>query len=224
MLFRQLHDTASNTFTYLLADTDEREAALIDPLPGQSELLLALLGEYDLRLRYVLRTHVHRPDRRPCTDLCRHTGARIVIGTDAPADEPGERVAHGATLVLGNEVLRVLATPGHTPCCVSYLWRDRLFCGDTLEIDGCCEPSDELEPGHLYDSVTQRIFLLPDETLIFPGHDRSGRSISTVREERLRNRAYAGRSRETFITDVGMRRLARPPARHPFEEDIHEAH
>ena len=90
----------------------------------------------------------------------------------------------------------MLATPGHTPCSVSYLWRDRLFCGDTIEIDGCCEQTDESNAGQLFDSVTQRIFMLPDETLIFPGHDRGGRSISTVREERSRNRAYNGRSRE----------------------------
>ena len=222
MLFRQLHDAASNTLTFLLADTEEQEAAVIDPVPGQSELLLALLGEHDLRLRYVLRTHVHQPDRRPCAALCRHTGAQTVIGNGAPHEQPGQRVAHGATLVLGNEVLRVLATPGHTPCSVSYLWRDRLFCGDTIEIDGCCEQTDESNAGQLFDSVTQRIFMLPDETLIFPGHDRGGRSISTVREERSRNRAYNGRSRETFITDVGLRRLARAPARRLFDENEHE--
>ncbi|TVO66837.1 MBL fold metallo-hydrolase [Denitromonas ohlonensis] len=200
MYFRQIFHSPSHSIGYLLADMSACDAVLIDPLPEQSELLLALLQERDLRLLYVLRTHMHSPEQGHCGELCRFTGAELVVGIDSPYDGPTQRKGHGETVVFGNEVLRVLTTPGHTPDSVCFLWRDRLFCGDTLEIGGCRLDAAQSDPGQLYDSVTQRLFLLPGETLMFPGHDFNGRTVSTIAEERHRNAAFSAGSRERFLT------------------------
>lgn len=214
MYFRQIFHSPSHSIGYLLADMSACDAVLIDPLPEQSELLLALLQERDLRLLYVLRTHMHPPEQGHCGELCRFTGAELVVGTNSPYDGPTQRKGHGETVVFGNEVLRVLATPGHTPDSVCFLWRDRLFCGDTLEIGGCSLDADQSDPGRLYDSVTQRLFLLPGETLMFPGHDFNGRTVSTIAEERHRNAAFSAGSREHFLT-ANARQPARPGPRAP---------
>jgi len=215
MLFKQFWDRQSGAFSYLLADMDELEAAAIDPVPGLADLLLGLLAERGLRLRYVLRTHVHRPDVAACGGLCARTAACLTIGEHAPARVAGTRVSHGELLVIGHEVLRVLATPGHTPGCVSYLWRDRLFCGDALAIRDCAPAVDETDLGRLFDSVTRRLFALPDETLVFPGHDHGGRSVTTIAEERAFNAAFSGRGRDDFVSHVGQRRQ-RPAASFPL--------
>ncbi|MFN3985841.1 MAG: MBL fold metallo-hydrolase [Rhodocyclaceae bacterium] len=244
MYFRILSHPPTHGLAYLLADSDEREAVVIDPDPGQCELIRALLDERDLHLRLVLRTHVHAGQAGCCEALCRHTGASLVVGAghSAPADvgkrpvvdtytasQPpragsglpsqgtARRVSHGDHLVFGNEVLRVLATPGHTPCSVSYLWRDRLFCGDVFHLDGCPAerpPANETDPGALFDSLTQRLFLLPLETLVFPAHSLEGRQVTTIGEERNRHARRMSRSRESFVTGaVRPRQTAAPVGR-----------
>jgi len=200
MYFRQLPHADSGAYCYLLADLDAQEALVIDPDPDQVDLLLAMLQERDLRLMYVLRTHLHGR-AEPCGALCEYTGATRIAGA-ASTDTRARTVAHGDTLIFGGEVIRVLSTPGHTPDAVSYLWRDRLFSGDALHPAGCPAPLDTTDPGQWYDSVTQRLFLLPDETLVFPGHVQAGRTVSTIAEERRRNPAFGGISREGFINQT----------------------
>jgi glyoxylase-like metal-dependent hydrolase (beta-lactamase superfamily II) len=200
MYFRQLFASESSALTYVLADPRHRDAVVIDPQPRQDELLLALLAERDLQLNLVLCTHLHAAESSHCDGLCRHTGAQLVIGAGALHGPAGARkVGHGDTLVFGDEVLRVLATPGHTPESISFLWRDRLFCGDALGIRAC-SPADDpgCDLGRMYDSVTNRLFLLPDETLVFPGHEVDGRTVSTIAEERSRNPYFSCQSRDAF--------------------------
>lgn len=214
MIFRQLFNPADSAMTYLIGDPASGEAVVIDPLPYQATLIRALLAEHRLRLKYVLRTHVHAPNRTDCGDLCPHTGARFVIGRHNDADIAGERVADGDVLHFGNESITVIETPGHTPGCVSYHWRDRIFCGDVLELGGCGQAVDETDAGAMYDSVRKRIYGLPGETLVFPGHDYSGRTVSTVAEERQRNTVFCELSRDRFIEHLARvekrPRLAEP--------------
>ncbi len=132
MIFRQLFNPADSAMTYLIGDPASGEAVVIDPLKSQATLIRALLAEHRLRLKYVLRTHVHAPNRTDCGDLCPHTGARFVTGRHNDAEIAGERVADGDVLQFGAESITVIETPGHTPGCVSYRWRDRIFCGDVL--------------------------------------------------------------------------------------------
>ena len=191
--------------TYLLGDPVSKDAVVIDPLRCQATLLQALLAEQGLRLKYVLRTHVHRPDTIDCGDLCAQSGARYVIGAANAGDLPGERVREGDQLRFGQELLSVIETPGHTPGCVTYLWCDRIFCGDLLEIGGCAPTVEETNAGALYDSVRNRIFVLRGETLVFPGHDHAMRTVSTVAEERMTNTAFSGLSRDAFIQHIQQR-------------------
>lgn len=199
MYFRQLIERNTGALTYLLANHRNRDAVVIDPQPRQDELILALLSERDLRLKLVLRTHQHTTNHVDCDDLCLRTGAEVVLSKATGCKRPNKKVAHGDTLVFGDEVLRVLETPGHTPDSISFLWRDRLFSGDALEPRACSPVDDpECDVGRMYDSVTRRLFLLPDETLVFPGHMVDGRTVSTIAEERLHNPYFAAKSRDAF--------------------------
>jgi sulfur dioxygenase len=205
MYFRQLHSANHHAFTYILADIEQRDALVIDPLPCQEELVLSMLVERDLLLSRVLRTHIHTGDLNPCASLCKRTGAELVVGHGTHCNEAQRVVRHGETLVFGNELVRVLATPGHTSGSVSYLWRDRLFCGDALAIRGCSHSDDpSCDSRHIYDSVTQRLFMLPDETLIFPGHECDGRSVSSIAEERNHNPYFSGQSRDAFAVSISQ--------------------
>ncbi|PTD97006.1 MBL fold metallo-hydrolase [Pseudothauera lacus] len=212
MYFRVLEDTASTALGYLVGDLLAQQAVVIDPPAGQGALVRALLDERGLALRFVARTHIHQDATvaAECAELARLTAAEWVAGGGRHCAGEARMLAHGEILVFGNEVLRVLATPGHTPSCVSYLWRDRLFCGDVFDVGGCAVGNSESDPARLYDSLTQRIFPLPGETLIFPGHRIKGRTVSTVAEERWRHAQLAARSRESFVTEMAFRRLVRP--------------
>lgn len=213
VIFRQLFNPADSAMTYMIGDPASGEAVVIDPLKYQATMIRALLAEHRLHLKYVLRTHVHLPNRTDCGDLCPLTGARFVIGRHNDTDIAGERVGDGDVLRFGDESIAVIETPGHTPGCVSYRWLDRIFCGDVLELGGCGQAVDETDAGRMYDSVRQRIYSLPGETLIFPGHDYAGRTVSTVAEERQRNTAFAGLTRDRFIEHLALveKRSVLPP-------------
>ncbi len=200
--FRQIFDPASKAFTYLLGDTSSGQAVVIDPGSEATTMpLLAMLAELRLSLRYVLQTHVHDTDPDDAGSLGERTGARAVTGGEVRGRRASNGIRHDETIVFGNEAIRVIGTPGHTPCSVSYLWNDRVFTGDTLLIDDCGRT--DLPGGDaaaLYDSITRRLFMLPGEILVFPGHDSRGRTVSTIAEQRERNPSIAGLSRDEFIT------------------------
>jgi glyoxylase-like metal-dependent hydrolase (beta-lactamase superfamily II) len=207
-LFRQIFDPDSSVLTYLIGDASSGTALVIDPLPVQNMLILALLAEMGLSLRSVVRTHVHRPNRIDSGGLCELTGADYLVGQGNPGDIPGRRLADGEEIALGGERLLVLATPGHTPGCISLRWRDKLFCGDVMEIGGCGQAEDETNPAQMYDSVTMRIFTLPAETLLYPCHDYVGRRVSSVGEEKLRNSWFALGSRDLFVARMHAAKTA----------------
>ena len=216
MYFRILYDPSSGELSYLLADADAREAVLIDPRGRDLPLLQSLLAERELRLRWVLRTHQH--------DKLSHTGPALLAGLGAPVVQgqsaDGVQCAeHGDSLAFGSEIVCVLATPGHTGNCLSFAWRDRLFCGGLLAVDSCPHQPFPAEPEALWDSVRQKIFTLPDETLLFSGHERQARAVSTVLEQRHWNPLFAGVSRDEYLARVAVlpsstRIGASEPARH----------
>ena len=203
MLFRILHNDQSGELTYLLADAQANEAVLIDPHSRDVHVLLALLDERELRLRWVLRTHEHDDQMPEELGLLQALGGTLVQGR-APA--PAMAVQDGALLAFGDEHLRVMHTPGHTPHCLSFAWRDRVFCGGLLAVDACPRQPHPAQPAALWDSVTQRIFTLPDETLLFAGHERRARAVSTVLEQRRWHPHFTGITRDVFL--ARMARLA----------------
>ncbi|MBS1210707.1 MAG: metallo-beta-lactamase family protein [Proteobacteria bacterium] len=210
MYFRQIHDSASNALTYLLADEEAGVAVVVDPLRSQATLILAMLAERNLRLVHVLRTHVHQPARAECGELCPSTGATLILGADSPAEIEGTRVEEGSEIRCGALVFRVIDTPGHAPGSVCYLCGDRLLCGDTLLIENRDNVTADEDPGCLFDSVKHKLLILPDETLVFPGHDTRGRTISSIGEERRRNIAFTQPSREAFVAETRRKRRRQP--------------
>ncbi|MEO8121698.1 MAG: hypothetical protein ABI606_20535 [Rhodoferax sp.] len=212
MYFRILHDPVSGELTYLLADTDTREAVLVDPRGRDLPLLQALLAERDLQLRWLLRTHQHDHLMPAEPALLRGLGVPMIQG-DNPL--PLGTGTEGDVLAFGNELVRVLATPGHTTACLSFAWRDRLFCGGLLAVNACPHQPRPAAPQALWDSVTQRVFKLPDETLLFAGHEHRARAVSTVLEQRRWHPFFAGLSRDEFLAQVAA--LPEPPAlAHPL--------
>lgn len=199
MYFRILHDETSGELSYLLADLDAREAIVIDPRERDLLLVQALLAERELRLRWVLRTHCHEPSVRCAPSHWMNLGAPVLQG-----DGRGEiSAAHdGQVLAFGNELVHVVATPGHTPCCLSFGWRDRLFCGGLLAVDACPHQPYPAAPDALWDSVKEKVFTLPDETLLFCGHERLGRAVSTVQEQRRWHPFFSELSRDEFLSRV----------------------
>jgi sulfur dioxygenase len=204
-IFRQLYDAPHRAFSYLLADRVAGSAIAVDPAPeGIAQPLLALADELDLQLDYLLCTHVHEGEQPALERLKFRSGARLAASERAPV-AADVRLGQGDTLDFGTEIIHVLATPGHTPGCLSYLWRDRVFTGDALLIRNCGRTDlPNGDAGQLFDSIT-RLLVLPGDTLLFPGHERHGRSVSTIAEERQHNPCVAGQSRDEFITSRSSR-------------------
>lgn len=199
MLLRQLFDSESSTFTYLIADRASGEAALIDPVREHVDRDLALVKELGLRLRYVLETHVHADHITAAGELRRRTGAQTVASAvGAPCVDL--TVQHGDVLRLGELAITALETPGHTDDGVSYRAGDLVFTGDTLLIRSCGRTDFQNgDAAQLYDSITKVLFLLPDDVTVYPGHDYRGFTSSSIGEEKRHNARVAGKTREAFV-------------------------
>lgn len=213
IVFRQLFDPESFTLSYLLADPLTGDAVLIDTVRERVGTCVSLLQEMSLQLVWILETHAHTDHVTGAAGLRELTGAATATGEIGGTEGADRRLQDGDTIVFGNEVLRVIATPGHTPGCVTYHWRDRLFTGDTLMIGGCGRSDFQGgDPARLYDSITTRLFSLPDEILVFPGHDYKGQRVSCIGQERETNPRLAGRSKDEFVELMNSLHLP-PPAR-----------
>lgn len=196
MYFRLLHDDASGSVSYLLADLESAQAVLIDPRGADVPVLRAMLDEHRLALRWVLRTHEHD------ALLPRHEVAALAA---LGAPFVMHHVPEETLLPLGNEHVEVMATPGHTAGCLSFRWRDRLFCGGLLAADACPFQPRPADPSALWDSVTRQVFQLPDETLLFAGHALQGRAASTVFEQRRWHPWFGAASRDAFLARMATR-------------------
>lgn len=211
MLFRQLFDPESSTYTYLLGCTERREGVLVDPVREQAERDLAVLSETGLTLSWILETHVHADHITGARALKARTGARTAVSLHCGASGFDQLLVDGERIVFGNEVVRAIATPGHTPGSTCYLWHDRLLTGDTLLIGGCGRTDFQNGSAEaLYDSITGKLFTLPDDTLVYPGHDYKGRRVSTIGEEKALNPRLAGRTRAEFVEIMGNLGLPQP--------------
>jgi len=217
MIFRQLFDNDTSTYTYLLGCERSRRAVLIDTVHYHLDHYIELLEKLNLRLYYTLETHVHA-DHITCASLLRGTlGSKSVVHRDAGARCADLLVTDGVWLQVGDLELTVRHTPGHTDGCVSYVMADRVFTGDALFIDGCGRTDfQQGDPGRLYDSIQRQLFTLPPDTLIYPGHDYNGNTVSTIGREMAKNpRLGGGKNRDEFI--ALMNGLDLPHPRHIAE-------
>lgn len=188
LVFRQLFDYETWTYTYLLADSSTREAVYIDTVKEQHERDLQLLGELGLNLKYVLDTHVHADHVTGAGKLRAATGAKTAICKDSGVTCADILLEDGQELTFGAFRLKALATPGHTNTCMCFYVDGMVFTGDTLFVrDVGRTDFQEGSTEKMFRSITEKIFSLPPETLIYPGHDYRGHHVSTVAEEKTLN-------------------------------------
>lgn len=208
----QLFDTASSTFTYILAAPGSKQAVIIDPVDHHWERDLRHLERLGLELVYVLETHAHADHITSAGRLRELTGAKAAVPAGCGIAPAEVQLVDGDVIRFGaDEEIRVLHTPGHTAGSMSYVWRDNVFTGDTLLIDGCGRTDFQSGSSDaLYDSVTNKLFTLPDPTLVWPAHDYKGESVSTIGWEKRHNVRLAHRSRDDFRKLMSELDLPRP--------------
>jgi sulfur dioxygenase len=190
MIFRQLFDQQSSTYTYLLADEASREAVLIDPVYEQARRDTALVEELGLKLAWTLETHVHADHVTGAWLLKQELGSRIAVPAKGGAIGADRLLGHAERISFGKRHLEAWATPGHTGACLTYVLDDRMaaFTGDALLIRGCGRTDfQDGDARTLFRSVRERIFSLPDACLVYPGHDYRGLAATSVGEEKLYN-------------------------------------
>lgn len=215
MLFRQLLDLETRTYTYLIGDPPSGRAALVDPVLEQVERDLRLLQELGLTLRYCLETHIHADHITGTARLRERTGCAGVVPAGAEVPCADRSLQDGECLPLGKVIIEAIATPGHTDSHLAYRIHggagDLVLTGDALFIRGCGRTDFQNgDAGILYDSVTERLMTLPEATRVYPGHDYRGQTVSTIGEEKQFNPRFAGRTREEFIALMADLNLPSP--------------
>ncbi len=216
LIFRQLFDYETWTYTYLLADPETREAVLIDTVKEQVDRDYNLVQEMGLKLKYLLETHIHADHVTGASDLRDKTGAKIAVSEVAGADSADIPLKDGDELAFGTFKIRAMATPGHTNTCMSYYVDGMVFTGDTIMIrDVGRTDFQQGSNDKMWESVTKKIFNLPEDTVVYPAHDYKGFHSSTVGEEKQFNsKLGGGKSKDDFVKLMNDMKLGQPKRIH----------
>ncbi|MDH3634691.1 MAG: MBL fold metallo-hydrolase [Gammaproteobacteria bacterium] len=198
---KQLFDRESCTYTYLLIDSDTREGAIIDAVLETFDRDMQIINELGVELLYAIETHAHADHITSAGKIRELTGAKLVYGESSGIEAIDIPLKDGDSITLGHYQITAISTPGHTNGCTSYFCDGLLFSGDTLLIRGCGRTDFQFgDPGMLYDSITQKLFVLSDDTIVYPAHDYNGRTASTIGEEKTWNPRLGGnRPRQEFV-------------------------
>jgi len=211
MLFRQLFDKTSSTYTYLVASAKGREALVIDPVLENVERYIRLLKELDLKLVKVIDTHIHADHISGIAELRDQTNCVTIMGDKAPADIVSMQVSNEELIKIDGLEFRALFTPGHTSESFSFLMNDRVFTGDTLLIRGTGRTDFQNgDPQDSYNSIFNKLLKLPDETLVYPAHDYKGDTVSTILEEKKFNPRLQIKSAHEYIEIMNNLNLPDP--------------
>lgn len=212
MIFRQLFDHQSSTYTYIIADPDTREAAIIDPVIGQHDRDVEIVQQMGLKILYLIETHIHADHITGSSRLKKSLGGEIVAGETTGLRCADLLLADEQTLQVGGLELKARLTPGHTDGCTCWVMKDRVFTGDTLLIRGCGRTDfQQGDAKKLFLSVREKLFQLSDSTLVFPGHDYKGRTCSTIGEEKRFNpRLNLKVSESEFVEIMDNLNLSQP--------------
>jgi glyoxylase-like metal-dependent hydrolase (beta-lactamase superfamily II) len=211
MIFEQLFDKKSSTYTYLIASNKGREALIIDPVIDNVSEYINLLNSLDLKLVKVIDTHIHADHVTGASNLKDLTKCSTIMGEHTPAEAVEIKVKDDEYINLDNLKIRAMHTPGHTSDSFSFLMNDYLFSGDTLLINGTGRT--DFQNGNsrdAYNSLFNRILKLPDETLLYPAHDYKGETVSTIGKERKLNPRLQVSNVEEYIEIMNNLNLKKP--------------
>lgn len=211
MLFRQLFDNESSTYTYLIAADFGREAVIIDPVKKNANQYITLIKQLGLTLVAALDTHLHADHITALGELSRQLNCQSMMGEQSAASCVSARFRDNDILNFDGFQLTVIYTPGHTNDSYCFLMDDRVFTGDTLFIRGTGRTDFQGgSPSQQYDSLFNRLLRLPENTLVYPGHDYNGMTVSTIGEEIKFNPRLRGKSREEYIALMNNLNLPKP--------------
>lgn len=211
MIFRQLFEPTSSTYCYLIACPATKEAMLIDSVREQVDDYLKLLNELNLHLKYAIDTHVHADHVTGMGLLHQKTGCDMILGEGAKVECATRYINDGEQLTLGQLQLKALHTPGHTDESYCYLINDRIFTGDTLLIGGSGRTDFQNGDAKVaYHSLFKKVLTLPEDYLVYPGHDYKGRTVSTIGEEKRTNPRLQVNNAEEYAAIMDNLNLAKP--------------
>ena len=211
MIFEQLFDDTSSTYTYIIASGKGREALIIDPVIEHTDKYIQLLHKLDLKLVKVIDTHIHADHITGLNELSKKTNCKKIMGEHSASEVIDIRVKDNEKIKIENIELTSIYTPGHTDCSYSFLMKDRVFTGDTLLINGTGRTDFQNGSSYdAYDSLFKKILKLPEKTLVYPAHDYNGKTHSTIENEKNNNPRLQVRSAEEYAEIMDNLKLSNP--------------
>jgi len=211
MIFNQLFDSKSSTYTYIIASNKGREALIIDPVIENTEEYLKVLKELDLKLVKVIDTHIHADHVTGLNELSKRTQCTKIMGEQSKSEVIDLRVKEDEKIEIDKIQLKVIYTPGHTDCSYSFLMNDRVFTGDTLLINGTGRTDFQNGSAKTqYNSLFNKLLKLPEKTMVFPAHDYNGKKFSTIKDEKNNNPRLQVNSVDEYVEIMNNLNLDNP--------------
>ncbi len=211
MIFEQLFDTKSSTYTYIISSGEGREALIIDPVIEHTNEYLKILEKLKLKLVKVIDTHIHADHITALNELNKRTSCTRIMGENSKSEVIDVKVKDNEKINIENIELKAMYTPGHTDCSYSYFMKDRVFTGDTLLINGTGRTDFQNGSSFdAYDSLFNKLLKLPEKTLVYPAHDYNGKKFSTIETERNNNPRLQVSSKEEYAEIMENLKLANP--------------
>ena len=211
MIFNQLFDDISSTYTYIIASDKGREALIIDPVLEKTDEYLNILKKLDLKLVKVIDTHIHADHITGLNELGKRTNCTKIMGEQSKSEVVDLKVKEDDKIEIDKIELKTIYTPGHTDCSYSFLMNDRVFTGDTLLINGTGRTDFQNGSAKTqYDSLFNKLLKLPEKTIVYPAHDYNGKKFSTIGDEKNNNPRLQVDNVDQYVEIMNNLKLANP--------------